>query len=144
MPALIDGEEGGSATIRALDLAGVLPSYREVTSEGWRDPVTFEVGAAAQGFESLSSSDRRGGADTAEAIGRAEPHPEIAMKDQAERFPTVVASHGFNMRQTSFLAQHLRSPLPRYSKATLKLSAGSLIVPFFETGRRNELASGPQ
>jgi hypothetical protein len=79
-----------------------------------------------------------------EAIGRAEPHTEVAMKDQAERFPTVVASHGFNMRQTSFLAQHLKSPFPRYSKPTLKLSAGSLIVPFFETGRRNELASGPQ
>ena len=46
----------------------------------------------------------------AEAIGRTEPHPEIAMKDQAERFPTVIASHGFNMRQTSFLALHLRSP----------------------------------
>jgi hypothetical protein len=40
----------------------------------------------------------------AEAIGRAEPHTEIAMKDQAERFPTVVASDGFNMRQTSALA----------------------------------------
>ena len=47
----------------------------------------------------------------AEAIGRTEPHPEIAMKDQAERFPTVVTSHGFNMRQTSFLALHFRSPL---------------------------------
>jgi hypothetical protein len=28
-----------------------------------------------------------------EAIGRTEPHPEIAMKYQAERFPTVVTSH---------------------------------------------------
>jgi len=61
----------------------------------------------------------------AEAIGRTEPHPEIAMKDQAERFPAVIASHGFNMRQTSSLALHLRSPFPRYSKATPKLSAGS-------------------
>ena len=26
----------------------------------------------------------------AEAIGRTEPHAEVAMKDQAERFPTVV------------------------------------------------------
>ena len=46
----------------------------------------------------------------AEAIGRTEPHTEVAMKDQAERFPTVVASHGFNMRQMSSLALHLRSP----------------------------------
>jgi hypothetical protein len=49
----------------------------------------------------------------AEAVSRTEPHPEIAMKDQAERLPTVVTSHGFNMRQTSFLALHLRSPFPR-------------------------------
>ena len=47
------------------------------------------------------------------------------MKDQAERFPTVVASHGFNMRQTSSLALHLRSPFPDCAKLTLKLSAGS-------------------
>jgi hypothetical protein len=61
----------------------------------------------------------------AEAIGRTEPHPEIAMKDQAERFPTVVTSHGFNMRQTSLLALHLRSPFPRLHKPTPKLPAGS-------------------
>ena len=35
------------------------------------------------------------------------------MKDQAERFPAVIASHGFTVRQTSFLALHLRSPFPR-------------------------------
>ena len=51
----------------------------------------------------------------AEAIGRTELHPEIAMKHQSE-LPTVVASHGFNMRQTSFLALHLRSPFPRLRK----------------------------
>ena len=60
----------------------------------------------------------------AEAIGRAEPHPEIAMKDQAERFPTVVTSHGFNMRQTSFLALHLRSPFPRLRKTNAKTFGG--------------------
>jgi hypothetical protein len=37
------------------------------------------------------------------------------MKHQSE-LPTVVASHGFNMRQTSFLALHLRSPFPRLRK----------------------------
>ena len=47
----------------------------------------------------------------AEAIGRTET--EVAMKYQAERFPTVmVASHAFNMRQRSSLALHLRSPFP--------------------------------
>jgi hypothetical protein len=56
----------------------------------------------------------------AEAICRAEPHSEIAMKGQAERFPTVVASHGFNMRQTSSLALHLRSPFPRLHKTNTK------------------------
>jgi len=60
----------------------------------------------------------------AEAIGRTEPHPEIAMKDQAERFPTVVTSHGFNMRQTSFLALHLRSPFPRLRKTNAKTFGG--------------------
>jgi hypothetical protein len=60
----------------------------------------------------------------AEAIGRTEPHPEIAMKDQAERFPTVVTSHGFNMRQTSFLALHLRSPFPRLRKTNAKNLGG--------------------
>ena len=60
----------------------------------------------------------------AEAIGRAEPHSEIAMKGQAERFPTVVASHGFNMRQTSSLALHLRSPFPRLRKANAKTFGG--------------------
>ena len=49
----------------------------------------------------------------AEAIGRAEPHPEVAMT-------TVVASHGFNMRQTSSLALHLRSPFPRLRKTNAK------------------------
>jgi hypothetical protein len=52
----------------------------------------------------------------AQTIGRTESHPEIAMQDQAERFPTVVTSHGFNMRQTSLLALHLRSPFPRLRK----------------------------
>jgi hypothetical protein len=33
------------------------------------------------------------------------------MKDQAERFPTVVTSHAFNMRQTSFCALHPRVPV---------------------------------
>jgi hypothetical protein len=62
----------------------------------------------------------------AETIGRTEPHPEIAMKDQAERFPTVVTSHGFNMRRTSLLAVHLRSPrFPDYAKPTPKTWAGS-------------------
>jgi hypothetical protein len=37
----------------------------------------------------------------AEAIGRTEPHPEVAMKDQAERFPAVIAPHRF-MRTSSF------------------------------------------
>jgi hypothetical protein len=60
----------------------------------------------------------------AEAIGRTEPHPEIAMKYQAERFPTVVTSHGFNMRQTSFLALHLRSPFPRLRKTNAKTFGG--------------------
>jgi hypothetical protein len=59
-------------------------------------------------------------------IGRTEPHPEIAMKDKAERFPTVVTSHGFNMRRTSLLALHLRCPrFPDYAKPTPKPSAGS-------------------
>jgi hypothetical protein len=49
----------------------------------------------------------------AEAIGRAKPHAEVAVKDQAECVSTVIASHGFTMRQTSFLALHLRSPFPR-------------------------------
>ena len=60
----------------------------------------------------------------AKAIGRAEPHTEIAMQDQAERFPTVVASHGFNMRQTSSLALHLRSPFPRLRKTNAKTFGG--------------------
>jgi hypothetical protein len=60
----------------------------------------------------------------AEAIGRTEPHTEVAMKDQAERFPTVVASHGFNMRQTSALALHLRSPFPRLHKTNAKTFGG--------------------
>ena len=59
----------------------------------------------------------------AEAIGRTEPHTEVAMKDQAERFPTVVASHGFNMRQTS-LALHLRSPFPRLRETNAKTFGG--------------------
>ena len=59
----------------------------------------------------------------AEAIGRTEPHAEVAMKDQAERFPTVVASHGFNMRQTS-LALHLRSPFPRIRETNAKTFGG--------------------
>ena len=59
----------------------------------------------------------------AEAIGRTEPHAEVAMKDQAERFPTVVASHGFNMRQTS-LALHLRSPFPRLRETNAKTFGG--------------------
>ena len=55
----------------------------------------------------------------AEAIGRAEPHPEIAMKDQAERFPAVIAPHRF-MRTLRFfigpetvirLRSHLTTPL---------------------------------
>jgi hypothetical protein len=46
------------------------------------------------------------------------------MKDQAERFPTVVTSHGFNMRQTSFLALHLRSPFPRLRKTNAKTFGG--------------------
>jgi len=37
----------------------------------------------------------------AEAIGRTKPHPEVAMKDQAERFPAVIAPHRF-MRTSSF------------------------------------------
>jgi hypothetical protein len=49
----------------------------------------------------------------AEAIGRAKPHAEVAMKDQAECFSTVIASHRFAMRQTSFVVLHLRSPFPR-------------------------------
>jgi hypothetical protein len=60
----------------------------------------------------------------AQTIGRTEPHPEIAMPDQAERFPTVVTSHGFNMRQTSFLALHLRSPFPRLRKTNAKNLGG--------------------
>ena len=60
----------------------------------------------------------------AEAIGRTESHTEIAMKDQAERFPTVVASHGFTMRQMSSLALHLRSPFPRLRKTNAKTFAG--------------------
>jgi hypothetical protein len=69
----------------------------------------------------------------AEAIGRTEPHPEVAMENQAERFPTVVASHGFNMRQTSSLALHLGSPFPRLRKTNAKTFGG------FPT----TLASGP-
>ena len=46
------------------------------------------------------------------------------MKDQAERLPTVVTSHGFNMRQTSFLALHLRSPFPRLRKTNAKTFGG--------------------
>jgi hypothetical protein len=65
----------------------------------------------------------------AEAIGRTEPHPEIAMKDQTERFPTLVTSHGFNMRQTSFLALHLRSPFPRLRKTNAKTCGGFLTTP---------------
>jgi hypothetical protein len=60
----------------------------------------------------------------AETIGRTESHPEIAMQDQAERFPTVVTSHGFNMRQTSLLALHLRSPFPRLRKTNAKALGG--------------------
>jgi hypothetical protein len=60
----------------------------------------------------------------AEAVGRTESHAEIAMKDQAERFPTVVASHGFTMRQMSSLALHLRSPFPRLRKTNAKTFAG--------------------
>jgi hypothetical protein len=52
----------------------------------------------------------------AEAIGRAKPHAKVAVKDQPERFSTVITSHGFSMRQTSFLALHLRSPFPRKRK----------------------------
>jgi len=59
----------------------------------------------------------------AEAVGRTESHAEIAMKDQAERFPTVVASHGFTMRQMSSLALHLRSPFPRLRKTNAKTFA---------------------
>ena len=46
------------------------------------------------------------------------------MKNQAERFPTVIASHGFNMRQTSSLALHLRSPFPRLRKTNAKTFGG--------------------
>jgi hypothetical protein len=60
----------------------------------------------------------------AEAIGRTEPHPEVAMKDQAKRFPAVIASHGFNMRQTSSLALHLRSPFPRLRETNAKTFGG--------------------
>ena len=42
------------------------------------------------------------------------------MKYQAERFPTVVASHAFNMRQRSSLALHLRSLFPRLRKTNTK------------------------
>ena len=48
----------------------------------------------------------------AEAIGRAKPHAEVAVKDQAECFSTVIAPHGFTMRQTSFLALHLSPHFP--------------------------------
>jgi hypothetical protein len=47
----------------------------------------------------------------AEAIGRTEPHPEVAMQDQAERFPTVIASHGFNMRQNVVLGAAFEVPV---------------------------------
>jgi hypothetical protein len=70
-----------------------------------------------------------------EAIGRTEPHTEIAMKDQAERFPTVIASHGFNMRQTSSLALHLRSPFPRLRKTNPKAFGGFPTNPAIETSR---------
>jgi hypothetical protein len=65
----------------------------------------------------------------AETIGRTEPHPEIAMKDRAERFPTVVTSHGFSMRQTSLLALHLRSPFPRLRITNAKALGGFQISP---------------
>jgi hypothetical protein len=69
----------------------------------------------------------------AQAIGRTEPHAELAMKDQAERFPTVIASHGFNMRQTSSLALHLRSPFPRLRKINPKAFGGFPTNPAVET-----------
>ena len=46
----------------------------------------------------------------AEAIGRTEPHAEVAMKYQAERFPTVVAlALHLRSRQTPSLCRALRS-----------------------------------
>ena len=73
----------------------------------------------------------------AEAIGRTEPHAEVAMKDQAERFPTVVTSHAFNMRQRSSLALHLRSPFPRLRKTNAKTSGGFPTTPAFAGGSQN-------
>ena len=60
----------------------------------------------------------------AEAVGRKELHPEVTMKDQAERFPTVVASHGFTMRQTSSLAFHLSSRNPRLREPNVETFRG--------------------
>ena len=59
------------------------------------------------------------------------------MKDQAERFPTVVASHAFNMRQTSSLALHLRSPFPRLRKTNAKAFGGFPTTPAFAGGSQN-------
>jgi hypothetical protein len=69
----------------------------------------------------------------AEAIGRTEPQAEVAMKYQAERFPTVVASHAFNMRQTSSLALHLRSPFPGLRKTNAKAFGGFPMNPSLMT-----------
>jgi hypothetical protein len=68
-----------------------------------------------------------------EAIGRTEPHTEVAMKDQAERFPTVIASHAFNMRRTWSLALDLRSPFPRLRKTNSKAFGGFPTNPAVET-----------
>ena len=91
----------------------------------WKlDRLTLEVRAAAQGLNLNHRQIVEAALIRAEAIGRAEPHPEIAMKHQAERFPTVITSHRFNMRQTSFLALHLRSPFPRLRKTNAKTFGG--------------------
>jgi hypothetical protein len=79
---------------------------------------------SARGCKGLNLNHRRiveAALIRAEAIGRTEPHTEVAMKDQAERFPTVVASHGFNIRQTSLALPRF----PDYAKPTPKPSAGS-------------------
>ena len=91
--------------------------------------LTLEVRAAAQGSKFNHRQIIEATLIRAEAIGRTEPHAEVAMKDQAERFPTVVASHAFNMRQRSSLALHLRSPFPRLRKTNAKTFGGFPTTP---------------
>jgi hypothetical protein len=78
VPALFEGEEGGSARIRALDLADFYPAIEELSSEGWIPSPS----KCAPLLEALNLDHRQiveAALICTEAIGRTKPHPAEAL-----------------------------------------------------------------